>query len=62
MNETRLNKVETSLRDLTIRLNTFHPTAEGFVIGSTRLLEKLVTDEYHLLQRDSVGVETDLAA
>lgn len=62
MNETRLNKVETSLRDLTIRLNTFHPTAEGFVIGSTRLLEKLVTDEYHLLQRDSEGVETDLAA
>jgi len=62
MNETRLNKVETSLRDLTIRLNTFHPTAEGFVIGSTRLLEKLVTDEYHLHQRDSEGVETDLAA
>jgi len=56
----RLTKLEAALRDLTARLAAFHPTAEGFVVGSTRLFEKLVAAEYHLHQRDSDGSESDL--
>jgi hypothetical protein len=56
----RLTRLEAALRDLTARLASFHPTAEGFVVGSTRLFEKLVSDEYHLHQRDSDGSESDL--
>jgi hypothetical protein len=56
----RLEKLEAALRDLAARLSAFHPTAEGFVLGSTRLFEKLVTDEYHFYQRNSDGTESDL--
>jgi len=56
----RLTRLEAALRDLTTRLDGFHPTAEGFVVGSTRLFEKLVIGEYHLHQRGSDGTESDL--
>ena len=66
----RLASVESKLRDLTARLNALAEgnlafVGEGFRIGSTRLLEKLVSDtehddEYHLHQRDSEGTESDL--
>ena len=66
----RLASLEAKLRALTARQNAlaeghFEINAEGFRVGSTRLLEKLVShaehdDEYHLHQRDSEGTESDL--
>lgn len=61
----RLAAVQERLAVLTARLEAIeggehHPGAEGFRIGTTRLLEKLASGEHHLFQRDSDGVESDL--
>ena len=61
----RLAAAEQSLAALTARLNAlaegnFELGAEGFRVGSTRLLEKLVGSLYHLHQRDEAGTENDL--
>jgi len=61
----QLASLESKLRALTARINAlaegnFEIGAEGFRIGSTRLLEKLVSAAYHLHQREADGTESDL--
>lgn len=61
----RLARLESQILDLRARLNALaggnlELTAEGFRIGSTRLLEKKVGTAYHLHQREEDGTETDL--
>lgn len=61
----RLAAAEQGLAALTARLNALAEGnlelgAEGFRVGSTRLLEKLVSGAYHLHQRDAAGTESDL--
>lgn len=61
----RLATVEQALSSITARLNALAEghlelPGEGFRVGSTRLLEKLVSGAYHLHQRDGAGVESDL--
>jgi len=62
----RLERVQRGLAALTARLTAleqgyFHPSGEGFVIGTTRLFEKLVSGAYYLHQRDAEGEEINLA-
>ena len=61
----RLAAVEQGFVALTARLNALAEghlelPGEGFRVGSTRLLEKLISGDYHLHQRDALGVESDL--